>query len=354
MNKKEKSRIAGGAANGRAEGVVTLDMVAREAKVSPSTVSRILNGTARVDEAKRKAVEAAIRQLNFQPNAVARGLARGRSSTIGVLTQDLASPFYGEAHHGIEIVLAGSGFSPLFVSGHWNLADEVAGIANLLARRVDGIIVLTGRLSDEQLGEFAKRVPIVVTGREKSAAGVACLRFDNFRGAVLAVRHLIDYGHTRIAHVAGPPDHADSLERLRGYRFALEEAGLPYDPSLVVHADYQQTGGLLAMQQLLDSRQSISAVFASNDQTAFGVRLACYRRGLRVPEDISIVGFDDLPDSIYAIPPLTTVKQPICAMGQAAARTLLAAIASGSPPQAVTDLSLPELVVRESTGRFRN
>jgi LacI family transcriptional regulator len=351
MIKKRKTR---GVGNDRENGVVTLDMVALEANVSPSTVSRILNGTAQVNEVKRVAVMEAIRQLNFQPNAVARGLAQGKSSTIGVLTQDLGSPFYGEALHGIEDVLAGSGFSPLFVSGHWNLADEVAGISHLLARRVDGIIVLTGRLSDDQLAEYAKRVPIVVTGREASGAGVACLRFDNFRGAVMAVRHLIDYGHTRIAHVAGPPDHSDSIERLQGYKFALEEAGLSYDQNLVVQADYHQPGGLLAMHQLIDSRQTFSAVFASNDQTAFGVRLACYRRGIRVPEDISLVGFDDLPESIFSIPPLTTIKQSISTMGQVAARTLLAAISLGSSPQAAIDMPLPELVVRESTARFGN
>lgn len=351
MNKLNKSNAATPSREG---GAVTLDMVARAAGVSPSTVSRILNGTARVNDDKRAAVERAIRQLNFQPNAVARGLAQGRSSTIGVLTQDLSSPFYGEALHGIEDVLAGSGFSPLFMSGHWNLVDEVACISHLLARRVDGIIVLTGRLGDDQLAEYARRVPIVVAGRDSSAPGVACLRFDNFRGAVLAVRHLIDYGHTRIAHVAGPPDHADSIERLRGYRAALEEAGLTYDPALVVQADYHQPGGLLAMHQLIDSRQSFTAVFASNDQSAFGVRLACYRRGIRVPEDVSIVGFDDVPDSLYSIPPLTTIRQSICAMGQAATRILLTAITTGSLPQAVIDLPLPELVVRESTGRLQS
>jgi LacI family transcriptional regulator len=332
------------------ETVVTLDMVARMANVSPSTVSRILNGTARVSDDKRKAVEAAIAHYHYQPNAVARGLAQGRSLTIGVLTQDIESPFYGEALRGIEDVLAGTGFIPLFVSGHWNLKDEIERMSFMLARKVDGIIVLTGRLSDQQLIDYAARVPIVVTGRKLEAKNIVSLRVDDYKGAYEATKHLIDCGHKKIAHIAGPRDHIDSLERLRGYKNALADAGLPFDANLVAQADFHEPSGVLAINQLLESRQSFTAVFASNDQTAVGARLALYRRNIRVPEDVSLVGFDDLPGSVYTIPPLTTVRQPVYELGEVAAKAMLNLI-EGRPVS--TELPSVELIVRESTVRLR-
>lgn len=331
--------------------VVTLAMVAETAGVSPSTVSRILTGHAKVSDEKRKAVESAIAKLNYQPNALARGLAQGRTHSIGVLTQDINSPFYGEAHRGIEDTLEATGVVPLFVSGHWNLRDEIERMTHLLSRRVDGVIVLTGRLADDQLLDYARRVPIVVTGRSLKGNNVASMRVDDFKGAVSAVQHLIELGHRRIAHIAGPQDHADSVERLRGYRQALEQAGIPYDKKLVVYADFHEPSGVLAINQLFESRQSFSAVFASNDQTAFGARLALHQRNIRVPEDISLVGFDDLPAASYTIPPLTTVHQPVYELGVAAAQALLKLIDGGRTKALLPE---PHLVVRNSTTRLRS
>lgn len=326
--------------------VVTLAMVAETAGVSPSTVSRILTGNARVSDDKRKAVEDAIAKLNYQPNVLARGLAQGRTLSIGVLTQDISSPFYGQAHRGIEDELVGTGIVPLFVSGHWNAADEAERMSHLLGRRVDGVIVLTGRLTDEQLREYAKRVPLVVTGRTLKGGNIASLRVDDFKGAHRATRHLIELGHRRIAHIAGPQDHADSLERLRGYRQALEEGGIAFDDRLVAGGDFLEPSGAQAIDRLLSNGRSFSAVFASNDQMAYGARLALYQRGIRVPEDVSLIGFDDLPGSRYAIPPLSTIHQPVYELGQAAARMLLKLIEGGRSRVALPD---PELVAREST-----
>lgn len=330
--------------------VVTLGMVAAAAGVSPSTVSRILTGNARVSDDKRTAVEEAIQRLGYQPNVMARGLAQGRTYSIGVLTQDINSPFYGEALRGIEDALAGTGIAPLFVSGHWHLQDEVDRMALMLARRVEGVIVLTGRLTDAQLLDYAQRVPVVVTGRDLKGRGLISLRVDDFEGAKLATRHLIELGHRTIAHIAGPQDHGDSVERLRGYRAALTEAGITFDPNLVVYADFHEPSGVLAVNQLLSSRQSFTAVFASNDQTAFGARLAFFQRNIRVPEDVSLVGFDDLPAAQYTIPPLTTVHQPVYELGHMAAQSLLSLIEGHK-----ATVSLPpfKLVVRDSTARLR-
>ncbi|QSI76578.1 MULTISPECIES: LacI family DNA-binding transcriptional regulator [Niveibacterium] len=329
---------------------ITLEMVARTAGVSPATVSRILNGSARVSERKRAAVEAVIKELNYRPNALARGLAQGRTNSIGVLTQDIASPFYGEALRGIENALKDTGAIPLIVSGHWLLRDEVERLEHLLSRRVDGLIVLTGSLPDEMLLRYATEVPLVVTGRDLEGPNLMSLRFDDYVGARMATQHLIDLGHKRIAHVAGPLDHFDSIERLRGYREALVDAGIQPDDDLVVHADFHEPGGLLAINQLIAARTPFTAVFAANDQSAFGARLALHSHGIRVPEDISVVGFDDLPVSNYVVPPLTSVKQPAYEMGEIAARALVGMI-HGEPAKG--RLPQPELIVRASSRPLR-
>lgn len=329
---------------------VTLDLIAREAGVSPSTVSRILNGSARVSDDKRLVVEQTIARFNFQPNLMARSLAMGQTHTIGVLTQFIESPFYGEALRGVEDALAGSAYSPLFVSGHWNLRKEEARMRLLQARRVDGVIVLTGRLSDQQLLKYAQRLPIVVTGRALDAPRLVSVDQDNAEGARAATRHLLELGHTRIAFIAGPADHPDASARLRGYQQALADAGVEAAPELVVRADFMESGGVLAINHLLESGAAFTAVFASNDQMAYGARLALYRRNIRVPEDISLVGYDDLPNSTYSMPPLTTVRQPVYEIGKLAAQAMLKLIAGEAAQISAPPL---ELVVRESTRRIR-
>lgn len=328
---------------------ITVLDVAREAGVSPSTVSRILNGTARVTSDKRQAVERAIRKLNFKPNLFARSLKTGTTMTVGILTQDVESPFYGRAMKGIEAGLAGTGYAPIIVSGHWNAAEEAERVRLLMARRIDGLVILTGHLDDRQIAEFARHQPIVVTGRQLDAPQVRAFALDQEAGGHLATRHLISLGHRRIAHIAGPGDHTDATERRAGYERALREAGLPVLPELVAQGDFLESGGLLAMNRLLDSGQPFTAVFAANDQTAFGARMAMYRRGVRVPDDVSIVGVDDLPGAAYATPPMTTVRQPIYEIGLAAASALLSLLGHPVPEVAVPPL---ELVVRETTRRI--
>lgn len=327
---------------------VTVLDVAREAGVSPSTVSRILNGTARVTSDKRSAVEEAIRKLDFRPNLFARSLKTGTTMTIGILTQDVESPFYGRAMKGIEAGLAGTGYAPIMVSGHWNAAEEAERVRLLMARRIDGLVILTGHLDDRQIAEFARHQPIVVTGRQLEAPQVRAFTLDQEAGGHLATRHLLNLGHRRIAHIAGPSDHTDATDRRAGYERALREAGIAAAPELVVQGDFMESGGLLAMNRLLDSGQTFTAVFAANDQTAFGARMALYRRGVRVPDDVSIVGVDDLPATAYATPPMTTVRQPIYEIGLAAAHALLTMLDHAMPAVEVPPL---ELVVRETTRR---
>ena len=331
------------------DGVKTLTMVAREAGVSPSTVSRILNGTAVVSADKKKAVDDAIAKLGFVPNPMARALAGGRTMSIGVLTQAIDSPFYGVALRGIEDVLEPLGYSPLFVSGHWNAEAEARRLDVLRSRRVDGIIVLTGRLTDSALSACAKTQPVVVTGRSLSAPNLFSLAFDNFEGGRLATRHLIELGHRHIAFIAGDQDHPDANERLRGYQAALHDAGIAYNPDLVVPGEYHEVSGLLAVNRLLEKQQRFTAIFAANDQMAIGAALGLQRRSLRVPEDVSLVGFDDLPTSVYAIPPLSTIHQPAYDLGRLAASAMLQLLAGESPSVVMPP---PNLVTRESSRRL--
>jgi LacI family transcriptional regulator len=334
-------------ASGPRSGPVTLEQVAERAGVSPSTVSRILNGSASVSEAKQRAVVQAIADLGFVPNPVARGLAGGRTMSIGVLTQAIDSPFYGAALRGIEDGLDGAGYNALFVSGHWDAAVEARRIDTLRARRVDGLIVLTGRLSDAALRACAKALPVVVTGRRLRAPNLCAIDFDNYTGGLLATRHLLDQGHRRIAFVAGDPPHPDAHERQRGYRAALDAAGVPFDPALVVAGPYQEEDGRAAVERLLDAAVGFSAVFAVNDQMAIGAVLALHQRGLRVPADLSVVGYDDLPQARFMIPPLTTVRQPAYEMGRKAATAVLALLRGETPDPS---LPPPRLELRESTG----
>lgn len=324
----------------------TLGMVAKQAGVSPSTVSRILNGTAKVSAEKQALVKEVIEKLGFRPDPAARSLAGGRTMSIGVLTQFIDSPYYGEALRGIEDELHNANYVPLFVSGHWNEVEEQNRLLMLQERKVDGIIVLTGKLADQTLVEMAANIPVVVTGRRLNATGLFSIDFDNSEGSRLAVRHLHALGHSRIAFISGPLDHPDATERLQGYKDEAEKKGMSLDNDLVVEGDYQEAGGFRAMNSLLDARVQFTAVLAANDQMAYGARLALHRAGLRVPEDISLIGFDDLPHSAFTLPPLTSVRQSVYEIGVSAAKAMIDILNKQNPP---SRLVAAELVVREST-----
>jgi LacI family transcriptional regulator len=350
MKTRTQPPVSGKSPMNASKGVVKLEMVAEAAGVSASTVSRILNGTAVVSDAKKQAVDEAIARLGFVPNPVARGLAGGRTLSIGVVTQSIDSPFYGAALRGIEEELSSSGYSPLFVSGHWSAEAEARCIETLRSRRVDGIIVLTGRLSDQALRACAKALPVVATGRTLKAPGLFAMNFDNFEGGRLATEHLLKLGHRRIAFIGGAPGHPDSDERHRGYAAALEAAGASYDANLVVPGMYHEGSGLEAVERLLDGKRRFTAIFAANDQMAVGAMLGLHRRSLRVPDDVSLVGFDDLISSAFSLPPLTTVQYPSQEMGRLAALAMLQLLRGVKP---TVDVPVPRIVARESTRKLR-
>jgi len=325
----------------------TLFDVARLANVSPSTVSRIINGSAKVSPERKRAVEDAISKLKFRPNFSAKSLRSGSTMTIGVLTQDFDSLYFAHALKGIEQGLEGSGYAPLVIPGHWNPSEEAERMRLLMARKVDAIAVLGGNLRDSELIDFARVQPIVVTGRKITGHQLQGLHFDHVRGAFLATQYLIDLGHTRIAYIAGPRAHMDALDRTEGFFQAHRQAQLPFNPGLMVEGDYLEPGGEAAMVKLLNSGIPFTAVFCANDQTLWGARMALYRLGRAVPDEFSLVGFDDLPQSQYMTPSVTTVHQPIFELGLAAAQFLLQAL--GAKLATEPALVEPYLVLRETT-----
>jgi LacI family transcriptional regulator len=301
---------------------VTMRDIALQAGVSLSTVSRVLNNAVPVAPEKRTAVLTAVQNLHYRPNVLAQELARGRSQAVGVLPQGISNPFFGRLLKGVERGLSGSGYYPLFASGEQPV-EELQALDLLLSHRIDALILMGGHIADEDLVGLARRLPIVAVGRTVRGLEHRCLRVENREGAYKATRHLLDLGHTRIAHITGLIRNGDSIARLEGYEKALADAGIPRDPDLVVEGDFEEQSALVGTQRLLDAGVRFTAVFASNDQMASGAGLALLRRGLRVPQDVSLVGFDDHPSAAYTWPPLTTVRQPTVEMGVAAARALL-------------------------------
>jgi LacI family transcriptional regulator len=233
------------------------------------------------------------------------------------------------------------------VPGHWNPEEEAERVRLLISRHVDAVAIVGGSLSDAQVQEFASQLPVAITGRKVAAPNLMCFDIDQREGGRMAAEHLISLGHRHIAHITGPQRFSDARARVEGFMLAHAQAGLAVDPRLVVEGDFEEKGGVAAMNRLLDGGVPFTAVVCGNDQMLFGARLALMRRGLRVPEDVSLVGFDDLPIAKYMTPPVTTVRQPMFEIGMAVAAALLSAL--GTAPVRPVTVPAVSLVVREST-----
>ncbi len=331
---------------------ITIEDIARQAGVSPSTVSRVLSGTKRVAGDKRALVMAVVDQLQYRPNAVAQGLARGRSMAVGVLVQDIGSPFFAQVVSGIEQGLDQAGYQPMLTTTHWrsDRVEEVRSLQLLLDRRVDGVIVVGSHIPDEKLRTIAAQVPMVVVERRVEGLEQQCIYIDNIHGAYRATRYLIGLGHTRIAHIRGTSSHPDAADRHAGYCRALAEAGISLDERLIVDTQFTEESGLAGVEELLARGERFTAIFAANDQSAYGVMLGLYNHGYRIPNDVSVVGFDDQHLSAYTLPPLTTVHQPAHEMGKAGAEGLLRLI-DNQP--AMLPRFPAELTIRKSAMRIR-
>jgi LacI family transcriptional regulator, galactose operon repressor len=330
----------------------TLKEVAERAGVHVTTASRALNPatSSLVNPGTILRVQAAARELRYQPNAIARGLKTARSMSVGVLLPDLTNPLFPPIVRGIEDVLAVNGYTTLIANTDNDPDRQRALFDTLRARQVDGFIAATARRDDRLfLDAHQDGLKVVLINRRVTGSGIPSVTGDDHDGIAMAVRHLVDLGHTRIAHVAGPADTATGQARLRAYQQTLEEAGLAADPALIATAaEFTEVDGAIATRTLLDAACAPTAVVAANDLIALGCLDVFAERGLRCPQDISLVGFNDMAFVDRVNPPLTTVRVPHYRIGAEAARMLLDRLAN--PDHPAKSITLPAtLVVRSST-----
>src|ERR671911_938459 len=342
---------------------VTIQDVAARSEVSISTVSRVVTGAVAVEPATAERVREAIADLGYRPNLLARSFRRRVTHTIGLLVPDNSNPFFAELARTIENAGFAEGYSVVLCNSDLSEVKQETYIDVLLANRVDGLILASSGLIPTVGSHDAVRrildagAPCVVVDRDLGETPVDQVLVDNDQGGYLAGEHLIALGHRRIACLVGPSDLTPSAGRIAGFQRALANAGLEVAPEGLVRGNGRPDGGAAAARQLLErgivAAGDITAIFAFNDQMATGALGALQRAGLRVPADISVVGFDDIPQSSAIFPALTTIAQPIGEMGTVGVRLLLDRIAQGrteshAPYQRVRLAT--RLVVRESTG----
>lgn len=332
----------------------TLEAVATAAGVSRATVSRVVNGSTRVDPDTRKAVERAIRRLEYVPNRAARSLVTRRTDSVGLVipeptTRLFGDPFFPGLIRGINSVLREADQILVLLTPESSHDEEhLAGY--LTSGHLDGAMLVSLHGDDPLPGLLRDRgIPVVIGGRPGPGTAADSVDVDNVQGALHAVRHLIGLGRRRIVTITGPLDMAAGQDRLAGYRHALEEARIAHDPSLELRGDFEQAVARAAIERLIASGVRFDAVFAQSDAMAVGAMSAIRRADLRVPEDVAVVGFDDSALALSSDPPLSSVRQPIEEMGREMARALLAQIGhSRQVPRSV--VLATELIVRGSSG----
>lgn len=330
--------------------VATIKDVSRLACVSISTVSRVINNTAQVAPEKREAVLAAMKELNFRPNSFAQALVSKRSNCVGVLVGDLCGgPFFAQMMRGVEQVVDAANKFAIVMSGNHEEERERQAIQALLQRQCDALILHSKALPDEELAELAKGdTPVVFVNRLIPGVEDRCVWFDNMAGIKMACQHLVDKGHKKIAFVCSDDEEfVDAIQRMQGYRATLDEAGIAYDERLVGKAFADEQGGYVAMAEVLARGVEFTAVVGFNDAMVAGAIACLLERGYRIPDQISVIGFDDIPYARYTYPKLTTVKYPIEAMGERAA-DLAMRLLDGRETASLECKFLPELVLRES------
>ncbi|WP_432588209.1 LacI family DNA-binding transcriptional regulator [Streptomyces sp. HD1123-B1] len=348
--------MAGTRRRGEGRGRPTLEEVAARAGVGRGTVSRVINGSPRVSDRTRVAVQRAVAELGYVPNRVARALAADRADAVALVipepeTRLFAEPYFSDIIRGVGAGLADTDLQLLLTlirtpKERQRFADYLA------AHRVDGVLLVSVH-ADDPLPDLLERIeiPAVLSGRRSAHESVAYVDSDNTGGARAAVAHLVERGRTTVATITGPLDMYVAQCRLDGYRDALRAAGREVDPALAVAADFTEEGGRRAMRELLARRPDLDAVFAASDVMAAGARQVLREQGRRVPEDVALVGFEDSAVARHMDPPLTSVRQATEEMGRAMARVLLEEIEGAAGRTAVPPrLVLPtELVARASS-----
>ncbi|MBK8022679.1 MAG: LacI family DNA-binding transcriptional regulator [Chloroflexi bacterium] len=333
---------------------VTIRDVARLAGVSPATVSKVMNNAPYVSEEKRVLVRAAADKLNFRPNSIARSLKMSRTATLGLITDDLEGVFTMSMMRGVEDVVSAQGFSVFLCNSYGDPARERMHLQVLIDKKVDGIILLSGYRVRQRgapalpLGD----VPVVYLYQYTDDTPVHSVIPDDFGGAALGAHHLLSLGKRRIAIINGPGHYEATRHRLAGVQHALEIAGVPFDPALVRAGKWYESSGYTLARDLMTLPDPPDAIFCMSDSIAAGAMGGLHELGVRIPDDVALIGFDNRKFAAHQRPPLTTVALPLVQMGHLAGELLLRDIREGSSTREVHRVAC-ELVIRQSCGASR-
>lgn len=331
----------------------TIRDVAREAGVSVATVSRVFNDSGPVRETTRARILEVARRLRFTPNTAARSLSTRRTHTVGVLLPDLYGEFFSEVIRGIDQKVQQHGYHALVSSSHNDRAAMTAAL-QAMRGRVDGLIVMAPDMDAATLTmNVPERVPLVLLNTPVVEGGYAAIEVDNYGGAQQMTAHLLRRGHRRIAHITGGERNHDARERARGYRDTIRRESADAAAALVIAGDFTESSGHDGARALLALPERPTAIFAANDSMAIGALSALQDAGVRVPEELAVVGFDDIPIAQYVTPPLTTVRVAISGLGSRAAERLFEAIRAPGNSERRHEILPTDLVIRRSCGAQR-
>ncbi|MNZ74771.1 Catabolite control protein A [compost metagenome] len=338
---------------------VTIYDIAKEAKVSVATVSRVLNDTAPVKGSTRAKIEELIQKYNFQPNAMARSLLKKETGIIGVIVPDLTNPFFPEVFAGAEQEAQQTGYTFLLSNTIGDYAKESEYLSIMREKRVDGTIFLGGRINlkhceeylMQELVQYASVVPTVLVNGSLRKTDLITVATDESAGTALAIRHLIELGHTEIGFIGGESHMTTTSIKLRAFRKTMKEEGLEVREDWLLPDSFSIDSGKHQMHKLLAMKERPSAVFCVNDFTAIGAIKAASEAGLSIPGDLSVVGFDDIPLAHHFIPELTTVSQQAHELGRTAVK-VLKALMNKEKVKKLTSLK-PQLIIRQSSGPRR-
>jgi LacI family transcriptional regulator len=329
--------------------LVTIKDVAREASVSVATVSRVLNGAAVVRAETARRIRDVAHALHYTPHSGARSLITRRTHTIGVLLPDLYGEFFSEIIRGIDEAARATNHH-ILVSRAYAGRSEIEEAIRAMRGRVDGVVVMSPDVDKSSLANAPANLPIILLCSAVRGGGFDSVTIQNYRGAREIISWLVSLGHRRIAIINGAPGTLDASERLRGYRVALKQAGIRHAPPLEQDGEFTEAGGYAATRTLIETSPRPTAIFAANDSMAIGALSALREAGLRVPEDVSVAGFDDIPLARYMDPPLTSVRVPIAELGGRAMDMLLNAIAHKNSHKRRRISLRTSLIVRSSCG----
>jgi LacI family transcriptional regulator len=328
--------------------VATIYEVSELAGVSLATVSRVMNDSGKVTAKTQKKVKAAMKELGYRPNSIAQSLASNRANSVGVLVSMVSGPFYGEILTGIERELRNAGKHVVITAGHSDEASEKAGIEFLLSRNCDALILHVDAVDDEYLVKLSRGpVPVVAIGRHIPGFEENCINLDNELGGYLATKSVLVLGHRKLAYISGPLWKHDSHGRLEGHKRALREYDLPFNAQLLYEGNFQEASGSMGMEELLRIGQPFSAVICANDEMAAGALGVARERGMEIPDDLSVIGFDNVFFTRYFRPKLSTIDYQISGMGGMAARTVLKKV-YGQEDLVIQNLFEPTVVMRSS------